>query len=232
MGLEMAFGMSTKLGNLYRQAVGPLITTAKISNSSFNPITIFGTSVRGFQTTSVTSAWEKPRGPQSWLKNNDTVFTPQISGEEPRPANVCHQKTDIKYSPDKMWYVACLIRGMKIDDAINQLKFVHKKGAVAVLEALQEAQEMAVKEHNVEFRSNLWVAESHCGRGPVIKGYRRHARRRFGNVRYKYCHYFVRLEEGEPPADYYDTPYCVNTPQKLFEKYLSDLRSRTIQKTF
>ena len=58
-----------------------------------------------------------------------------------------------------MWYVACLIRGMKIDDAMNQLKFVHKKGAVAVLEALQEAQELAVKEHNVEFRSNLWVGK-------------------------------------------------------------------------
>merc|ERR1719370_2249960 len=222
--------MSTKLGSLYRRAVGPLLTTAKSNNSPFNPITNVGISFRGFQTSIVASSWEKPRGPQKWLKYNDTVFTPQISGEEPRPAYVCHQKTDIKYSPDKMWYVACLIRGMKIDDAINQLKFVHKKGAVAVLEALQEAQEMAVKEHNVEFRSNLWVAESIAGKGPVVKGYRRHARRRFGTIQYKYCHYFVRLEEGEPPADYYETPNSVNKPEQLFDQWIKDLRARKIQK--
>lgn len=72
---------------------------------------------------------------------------------------VCHLKQNIKYSPSKLWYMASLVRGMKIDDAINQLKFVHKKGAVAVREALEEAQELAVKNHNVEFRSNLWVCK-------------------------------------------------------------------------
>lgn len=36
-----------------------------------------------------------------------------------------------------------------------------------------------------------------------MKGLRRHARKRFGVVEYKHCHYFVRLEEGPPPKDYY-----------------------------
>ena len=72
---------------------------------------------------------------------------------------MCYKKENIKYSPEKMWYVACLVRGMRIDDAINQLKFVHKKGAMAAREALEEAQELAVKEHNVEFKSNLWVGK-------------------------------------------------------------------------
>lgn len=58
-----------------------------------------------------------------------------------------------------MWYIACLIRGMTIDEAIRQLRFVAKKGAVSILETLQEAQEKAVKDHNVEFKSNLWVGE-------------------------------------------------------------------------
>lgn len=58
-----------------------------------------------------------------------------------------------------MWYIACLIRGMTIDEAIRQLRFVAKKGAVSILETLIEAQEKAVKEHNVEFKSNLWVGE-------------------------------------------------------------------------
>lgn len=48
---------------------------------------------------------------------------------------------------------------MTVDEAIKQLKFVPKKGAKYVREALEEAKEIAVKEHNVEFGSNLWVGE-------------------------------------------------------------------------
>lgn len=72
---------------------------------------------------------------------------------------VCHQKTNIKYSPDKLWYIASFVRGMTVDEAVKQLSFVNKKGAVFVKDAILEAQELAVKEHNVEFRSNLWVGK-------------------------------------------------------------------------
>lgn len=58
-----------------------------------------------------------------------------------------------------MWYVAVFIRGMTIDEALRQLSFCHKKGASFVRETILEAQEMAVKEHNVEFKSNLWIGE-------------------------------------------------------------------------
>lgn len=66
-------------------------------------------------------------------------------------------KANIKYSPLKLWYVACLVRGMQIDEAIRQLDYIKKKGAKFVMETLLEAQELAVQKHNVEFRSNLWV---------------------------------------------------------------------------
>lgn len=58
-----------------------------------------------------------------------------------------------------MWYIACLVRGMSIDEAIRQLSFVCKKGAVAAKETLLEAQQLAVEKHNVEFKSNLWVCK-------------------------------------------------------------------------
>lgn len=48
---------------------------------------------------------------------------------------------------------------MPIDEAIRQMRFVAKKGATYILETLLEAQEKAVKEHNVEFKSNLWVGK-------------------------------------------------------------------------
>lgn len=56
-----------------------------------------------------------------------------------------------------MWYIACLVRGMTVDEALKQLKFIIKKGAKEVRETIEEARELAIKEHNVEFASNLWV---------------------------------------------------------------------------
>lgn len=60
-----------------------------------------------------------------------------------------------------MWYIACLVRGMSVDEAVKQLSFVLKKGGAAIKDAILEAQELAVKQHNVEFKTNLWVGEYH-----------------------------------------------------------------------
>lgn len=68
-------------------------------------------------------------------------------------------RTNIKYSPWKMWYIACMVRGLTVDEAIKQLNFVLKKGAVPIKETILEAQQMAVEKHNVEFKSNLWVGK-------------------------------------------------------------------------
>lgn len=57
-----------------------------------------------------------------------------------------------------MWYIACFVRGMTVDEAVKQLSFLHKKGAAIVKETILEAQSMA-KDHNIEFQSNLWVGE-------------------------------------------------------------------------
>lgn len=172
---------------------------------------------------------EKERGPRWFKKYNDVRYPPTPIGEKERHAFVCHVKENIKYSPDKMWYVACLVRGLRIDEAIAQLKFVHKKGAGFAIEALEEARRMAVEEHGVEFPSNLWVAESFVSKGIVYRGFRRHARRRFGRVEYKHCHYFVTLEEGDPPAHYYPH-HCPLTPQEHIERYVENLRKRNVPK--
>ncbi|CAG0914322.1 unnamed protein product [Notodromas monacha] len=160
------------------------------------------------------------KGPKKWLKHNDEVYPPQAPGEERRPAFVCHMKTNLKYSPWKMWYIASLIRGMSIDEAVKQLSFINKKGAGFIKDTLLEAQDMAVKEHNIEFKSNLWVADSHVTKGVVIKGMRRHARGRFGIVEYFHCHYFVRLEEGPPPVDYFQPK---PTGPEMLEEWVADV---------
>lgn len=125
-----------------------------------------------------------------------------------------------------MWYVAQLVRGMSVDEAVKQLSFVLKKGATAAKEAILEAQEIAVRQHNVEFKSNLWVSDSFSTKGKYYKGIRRHARMRVGHVQYKHCHYFVTLEEGKPPANYY-LPAPM-TPEEQLNNWIEKLRKRKV----
>lgn len=127
-----------------------------------------------------------------------------------------------------MWYVASMVRGMTVDEAVRQLSFVLKKGALYAKQVILEAQKMAVEQHNVEYKTNLWVAESFVGKGKVYKGVRRHARGRVGQVEYKHCHYFVRLEEGAPPKDYYNKTV---TPEEQLEKWFESMRKRKITNT-
>lgn len=68
-------------------------------------------------------------------------------------------------------------------------------------------------------------AESFVGKAFVIKGLRRHARMRTGAIEYKYVHYFVRLEEGKPPKDYYGKEI---TPEKQLDNWLEQKRKRKI----
>lgn len=161
-----------------------------------------------------------------------------------------------------MWYIACFVRGLSVDEACKQLDFLCKKGAVAVKETILEAQKMAVEDHNVEHKTNLWVgewkknyyywiskiilkkwskifalfhhsmpfyvsAESFSTKGYVIKGVRRHAKGRPGEIRYMYVNYYVRLEEGKPPKHYY-LPHPISAQQQL-DDYISSLRKRKIQ---
>ncbi|XP_060054019.1 large ribosomal subunit protein uL22m isoform X2 [Erinaceus europaeus] len=132
-----------------------------------------------------------------WEKKNKIVYPPQLPGEPRRPAEIYHCRRQIKYSKDKMWYLAKLI--------------------------LLEAQDMAVRDHNVEFRSNLYIAESHSGRGQCLKRIRYHGRGYFGIMEKVYCHYFVKLVEGAPPP-----PEAPKTAIAHAKEYIEQLRNRTI----
>lgn len=72
----------------------------------------------------------------------------------------------------------------------------------------------------------FFSAESFVGKGHVVKGLRRHARMRVGRVEYKYSHYFVRLEEGPPPKQYYPMP--PSDRASLLEKYMQQIRMRRV----
>ncbi|XP_045895400.1 39S ribosomal protein L22, mitochondrial isoform X3 [Micropterus dolomieu] len=159
---------------------------------------------------------------KNWERRNLKVYPPQLPDESHRPAEIHHCRRQIKYSKDKMWYLAKMIRGMSIDEAIAQLEFNDKKGAKIMKEVLLEAQEMAVKNHNVEYKSNLYVAESYSGKGKYLKRIRYHGKGMFGIMDKVYCHYFVKLVEGSPPKTEEKTSF------DQAKEYVQNLKNRTI----
>ncbi|XP_064225632.1 large ribosomal subunit protein uL22m-like [Aotus nancymaae] len=163
---------------------------------------------------------------RKWEKNNKIVHPLQLPGEPWRPAEIYHCRRQIKDSKDKMWYLAKLIQGMSIDQALAQLEFSNKNGAKIIKEVLLEAQDMAVRDHNVEFRSNLYIADSTSGQGQCLKCIRYHGRGYFGIMEKVYCHYFVKLVEGPPPP-----PEPPKMAVDQAKKYIQHLRSRTIVHT-
>lgn len=61
-----------------------------------------------------------------------------------------------------MWYVSCFVRGMSVDEALKQLPLVGRKGATIVRDVILEAQQKAIENHNVEYKTNLWIGKNNC----------------------------------------------------------------------
>lgn len=159
-----------------------------------------------------------------WPKHNEKIWAPDGTY---RPAFVCHVRDNIKYQQKKMWWLAQFVRGLSVDEAIKQLQFINKKGAFVAAEVIEEAREMAVKEHCVEFGTNLWVAESFATKAMRIQGVRRHGRGRMAAISYDYMHYYVRLEEGKPPKDYWGAYNRGFAPEKMLEEWVQAHRLKT-----
>jgi large subunit ribosomal protein L22 len=87
------------------------------------------------------------------------MYPPQDPNDPVRRAEYFHHRSNVKYSPKKLWYICCLVRGMTVDEAIKQLQFIHKKGAILMREVLEEAREIALKEHNFELKSNMFIGQ-------------------------------------------------------------------------
>jgi len=159
----------------------------------------------------------------NWPSYNERVWMPD---GQYRPAYVCHMRDNVKYTHKKMWHIAQFVRGLSVDEAIKQLNFINKKGAFIAAEVIEEARQLAIKEHCVEFGSNLWVSESFATKGQRVKGMRRHARMRMATVNYDFMHYYVRLEEGQPPKDYWGSYHRPFNQHKMLEEWVANHRER------
>ena len=107
-------------------------------------------------------------------------------GQEKNPPRLAENEArafakTLRTSPRKLNLVAQSIRGLKVQRALNELEFSHKRIAKDVRKALYSAISNAENNHNLDIDS-LIVAEAYVGKGIVMKRFASRARGRSSRI--------------------------------------------------
>ncbi|MBC7621937.1 MAG: 50S ribosomal protein L22 [Burkholderiales bacterium] len=110
--------------------------------------------------------------------------------------NVSANLWGVRLSAQKGRLVADLIRGKKVDQALNILTFTPKKGATIIKKVLESA--IANAEHNNGADiDDLKVAKILVEKGPVLKRFTARAKGRGNRIVKPTCHVFVTVGDGK-----------------------------------
>ena len=125
-------------------------------------------------------------------------------GKEQNPRRVADNEAFAKTkmlrtSPQKLNLVAALIRGKKVDKALADLTFSHKRIAGDVKKCLQSAIANAENNHNLDV-DNLVVAEAWVGKNLVMKRGRPRARGRYGKIMKPFSEITIKMRQVEEHA--------------------------------
>jgi large subunit ribosomal protein L22 len=102
----------------------------------------------------------------------------------------------VRLSAQKGRLVADLIRGKKVDHALNILTFTPKKGATIIKKVLESA--IANAEHNNGADiDELKVATVFVEKGPVLKRFTARAKGRGNRIIKPTCHVFLTVGDGK-----------------------------------
>ena len=125
-------------------------------------------------------------------------------GKEKNPRRVADNEAMsklrmLKTSPQKLNLVAGLIRGKKVDRALNDLSFSKKRVAADVKKCLQSAIANAENNHNLDV-DGLIVAEAYVGKNLTLKRGRPRARGRFGRIIKPFSELTIKVRQLEEQA--------------------------------
>ena len=103
-------------------------------------------------------------------------------GKEANPRRVADNEAlakvrMLRISPQKLNLVAAMIRGKKVEKALSDLTFSHKRIAEDVKKCLQSAIANAENNHNLDI-DRLWVKEASVGKSITMKRFATRARGR------------------------------------------------------
>ena len=102
----------------------------------------------------------------------------------------------IRISPQKLNLVAQLIRGKKVETALADLEFPHKRISGEVKKVLQSAIANAENNHSLDI-DKLIVKEAYVGKGLVMKRFHARARGRGAKIIKPFSHLTILLSEQE-----------------------------------
>jgi len=125
-------------------------------------------------------------------------------GKEKNPRRVAENEAMaklrmLKTSPQKLNLLAGLIRGKKVDRALNDLTFSKKRIAVDVKKCLQSAIANAENNHNLDV-DELIVSEAYVGKNLTMKRGRPRARGRFGRIIKPFSELTIKVRQLEEQA--------------------------------
>jgi len=102
----------------------------------------------------------------------------------------------IRISPQKLNLVAQLIRGKKVETALADLEFSHKRISGEVKKVLQSAIANAENNHGLDIDS-LIVSEAYVGKNLVMKRFRARARGRGAKILKPFSELTIVVREVE-----------------------------------
>jgi len=105
----------------------------------------------------------------------------------------------IRISPQKLNLVAQMIRGSKVEKALADLEFSHKRISSDVKKCLGSAIANAENNHNLDIDS-LVVAEAYVGKNLVMKRFRARARGRGARILKPFSELTIVVREVEEAA--------------------------------
>ena len=105
----------------------------------------------------------------------------------------------LRTSPQKLNLVAALIRGKKVEKALNDLTFSKRRIAGDVKKCLQSAIANAENNHGLDV-DELVVAEAYVGKNLVMKRGRPRARGRFGRINKPFSEITIKVRQIEEQA--------------------------------
>ncbi len=100
-----------------------------------------------------------------------------------------------RISERKVRLVADMIRGLACDQAVELLKFTHKRAAGMVDRVLKSA--MASANEQEAAMSRLYVAEARVDPGPIIKRFRAKDRGRAHSIQKRTSHIVIAVDEKD-----------------------------------
>ena len=118
----------------------------------------------------------------------------RLTGQEAM-AKVCSVRTSAR----KLNLVAASIRGLKVQRALNELEFSHRRIAKDVRKALYSAISNAENNHNLDIDS-LVVAEAYVGKNLIMKRFHARARGRASRVEKPFSEITIVVREAGEAA--------------------------------